>query len=504
MKKATAIILIFGLLAAILISCGDKQGEDAQQNGGNEPLDANAMEKEADQEKEPEFSPIEGIDYGGYNFRLLGFDGKATGTWQSMEISEVLSEQETGEPINDAVYKRNRIVEDLYNIEIGIVPVTYPNRDDFATIANRAIMAGDDLFDAALLLGRAFPTILSKKNMTHDLWSIASLDLKKSWWDQNSSAELSIGGKLNCVIGDINLYSSFAPIVIYANKQLIEDYAVENLYQLVRDGKWTWDKLHDIAKSVTVDLNGDGVINRDDQVGLSTQYVYLYNAITSAGEVMTPKEAGDIPVLSPNMSRVSALIDKIVPIFKDKESAIIGDEISGYNNVYFDFIMPKFRDGGIMFLVQQMLVSFELRRMEADFAILPFPKYDENQANYRSVITDYFATFTIIPITCTDVERSANVLQAMGYYSQQYITPAFYDVTVTSKLMRDEDSIEMIDIILSNRLFDLSFYYDWGGIATIFNNMVQRGTNTLTSDFEKNESKINAAIQKTLDELMGS
>ena len=467
-----------------------KQNQDQQQQSVEE------------QDNRPEFTPVDGLDYDGYKFRILGFDGKAN-AWQAVSISEIIAEEEIGEPIHDAIYRRNNEIEELYNIKIDIVPVTYPNRDDFARIASKAILAGDDVFDTAFLLGSAIPTVLGKKNMAHDLTAIPSLDLSKSWWDQNSRDALSVGNKLTMVIGDVNLYSSFAPMVIYANKQIIEEYSVGNLYQLVRDGEWTWDALYDIARMTAKDLDGDGVIKKDDQIGFSLEATHLYVATNSAGGFMTPKNNGDIPELAPNIEKISSVIDKVLPIFKDTSTSLFGNSITGYDNPYFEFLVPKFRNGGIMFLVQQLLISFELRSMEADFAILPFPKYDEAQENYGSVITNAFATYTVIPITCGDTERTANILQAMGYYSQKYITPAYYDVTVTNKLIRDDDTIEMLDIILRNRVFDLAFLYDWGGIAGIFESIALKkdAANTFVSLLEKNEAKIKAAIQNTLSEL---
>jgi len=516
-KRVISAILILSLtvftLFALIFSASCSNNAAVKDNSGNSngiinndtepPINQNEDDPlSEEQSAQSEFIPVDGLDYDGYKFRILGFDGKAN-AWQAVAISEIIAEEEIGEPIHDAVYKRNREVEELYNIQIDIVPVTYPNRDDFARIASKAIMAGDDLFDTAFLLGSAIPTILGKKNMAYDLTTIPSFDLSKSWWDQNSKEDLSIGNKLTMVIGDVNLYSSFAPMVIYANKQIMQEYSIDNLYQLVRDGEWTWDALHDIARATAKDIDGDGVITKDDQIGFSLEATHLYVAINSAGGLITPKNNQDIPELAPNIEKISSVIDKVLPIYKDTSTSIFGNSITGYNNPYFEFLVPKFRDGGIMFLIQQLLISFELRSMEADFAILPFPKYDKNQENYGSVITSAFATYTVIPTTCSDTERTANILQAMGFYSQKYITPAYYDVTVTNKLMRDDDSIEMLDIILHNRVFDLAFLYDWGGIAGIFESMAlkKEAENTFVSQLEKNEAKIKAAIQNTLDEL---
>ena len=499
------IILFFSMIFLIFLgfaaSCGTEKSDLEQTT-----LSPDQKEQPPEQQTtQPEFTPAPGVDYNGYKFTILGYDGKAEGTWQIAAISEIIAEVDSGEPINDALYRRNREVEELYNITFDIVPVTYPNRGDFAAKFTKAVLAGDNLFDAAFLLGDSLPAALSKNNMAFDLATIPSLDLSMSWWDQNSIKGMSIGGKVNAVIGDVNLYSATAPLAIFANKKVMQDNDVGDLYEMVREGKWTWDALYGIAKNVTKDLNGDGIIDKNDQIGLFAQYLHLQTAIMSAGELMTPKDSADMPVLAPNTERIAAIVSKVGPILKDGATTIIADNITaGYNNVFFDFILPKFRDNEIMFHVNQLLFSFELRNMDADFAILPFPKYDENQPGYGAMVASAWATYTVIPITCEDTERAANILQAMGYYSQEYVTPAYYDVTVTNKLIRDDGSAEMLDVIMNNRVFDLAYLYNWGEVNGMINTISSLGkSDTFISQLEKSEGKINAAIQKTLDQLQG-
>ena len=495
-------LIFFIFLTAFLAACADT---DNNTGSVQETQTGEVLKEQPDTEQmpvqPPEFTAAD-VDYEGYNFRILGYDGAAAGTWQAAAISEIIAEEETGDPINDATYKRNREIESLYNIEFGIVPVTYPNRGDFAAKFTRAVLAGEDLFDAVFLLGDSLSAALSRNNMVYDLHTVQTLDLSKSWWDQNSIKAMSINGKLSTAIGDMNLYSAFATVNIFANKQLMQDYSIDNLYQLVNDGKWTWDAMYEIMKLTADDLNGDGIIDHNDQVGLSTQHSYLYNAITSAGETMTPKDSDDIPSLAPNTEKISAIVSKIVPISQDKSTTINGDDITGYNNVFFDLLMPKFRQNEMMFFITQMMISFELRSMDADFAVLPLPKHDENQENYGTVIANSWGTYTVIPTTCTDTNRAGHILDAMGYYSQQYIMPAYYDVTVTNKIIRDDDSAEMMSIIFNNRNFDLAYLYNWGDISGMFFGISKSGNaDTFISQLERNEPRINTAIQNTLDML---
>ncbi|MCL2518981.1 MAG: hypothetical protein FWF15_10505 [Oscillospiraceae bacterium] len=490
LKRIIIFILIFIIF---LSSCG----------GTAENVKSDAATSAADNtvEIKSEFIPVGGINYEGYNFRILGYDGQARGTWYAATISEIFVEETTGDPINDSVWQRNRTVEALYNIEIGIVPVTYPNRGDFATLFSKGVLAGDDLFDAAFLLGSGIPQILGQKNMTYDLLTIPALDLSKSWWDKNSIADLSIGGKLNMVIGDVNLYSAFASVVVFANKQIIQDYEIENLYQLVRDNKWTWSKMHEISKIVSRDLNGDNIYDFNDQLGLVVQQQYMYDAAISAGGVLTPKNKEDIPELKPNTEKIISIIDSILQVFIDKECTIFSPDVKGFNNVHFEWSMPKFKDGEIMFIPNQLMFGFDLRGMDSDFAILPLPKYSETEKNYGTVIQPSWGTFTVIPVTCADTEMTANILQALGYYAQQEILPAYYDKLIKNKIMRDEESAEMLDLISANIRHDLSLYYAWGNMVQMFIDIVNSRANTFESSFAKIENIISAAIQKTLDEL---
>ena len=501
LKFALSLLLLLSFTILILISC------QSSENNTNNPTQSQSPDGQTpsggEESSPPEFTPVEGANYGGTKFRILGYDGAVTDSWHFLSICEVVAEEENGNPINDSFYRRNKEVEALYNVEITLVPTQRGGND--VTMYTKTVLADSDEFDAAFMTGSSAIKALNQANMAYNLFDIPELDLSKSWWDQNAIKGLSIGNKITAAMGDVNFFASVTPMAIFANKQLMQEYAVENLYQAVRDGKWTWDLLHTIAKQTTKDLNGDGIIDKYDQIGLFAQSGHLYSAINCAGEIIAPKNSDDIPEFSPNLERLSAVADKVVPILNDKSCSIMAENIlAGYGNIFVELIMPKFRDGEVMFHVNQMMLNFELRNMEADFAILPFPKIDEKQEKYGSIILHGHTTYTIVPSTCKDTAKTANILQAMGYYSQKYVMPAYYDVTVTNKFLRDDDSAEMLDIILKNRVFDIEALYRWGDTTALFMNIAASGKpDTIVSQLESIKDKANSEIQKTLSELEG-
>ena len=505
MKRILGILFILTALILLLISsCGKEStgsGESAQ--NAKDPVNNNAAVDAAESETAPQelFTPKE-ADYGGYKFRMIGYDSYQ-GSWKAVTYSEIYAEEENGDPINDAIYRRNRAVEALYNIEIALTPgVSYADRGSHANTVLKSIKAGDDNFDAGLIIGYQMPKLLTTPNALIDMRTIQSLDLTNSWWDQKSVKELSVANKVHAITGDMSLYGALGTVVIYANKELLKEYSLEDPYKLVREGVWTWDKLYEMCKLVVKDLDGNGKIDHKDQVGIMTEGGSLLLSLLAGGQRLTVKDENDLPVMAVNNERTSTSIDTLLTVMRDKNTNMNTGDVTGFGNAFFEFTMPKFRDGKALFFYHQLFSALNLREMEADFCILPAPKLDKDQPGYYSVASEWWITYLFIPQTNTDHERTGIILDALGYYSQKLIMPAFYDVTVTNKVARDESSVEMLDIILKNRIYDLGTVYDWASISGIFSDIYNKAQNNFVSAYEKKEAAIQKAIDKTLEELL--
>ena len=69
-------------------------------------------------------------------------------------------------------------------------------------------------------------------------------------------------------------------------------------------------------------------------------------------------------------------------------------------------------------------------------------------------------------------------------------------------MMRDEDSEEMLDIILESRSYDIGYIYNWNGIRGIFENMISSSAFSFSSEIEKKQAAIEKAMQKTIDNFI--
>jgi hypothetical protein len=155
-----------------------------------------------------------------------------------------------------------------------------------------------------------------------------------------------------------------------------------------------------------------------------------------------------------------------------------------------------------LFCTEVLSHARAFREMTADFGLLPHPKYDENQSQYLTFMIDTVPAFGI-PVTAKDPERTGRFMEAMTGVSAETIIPAYYNISLQGKFTRDEDSIEMLDIIRNGRVFDLSVLYNWAGYynAIITYGCSRDGTNPATI-FERNEGRVVTAIQNTLDKYL--
>jgi len=136
------------------------------------------------------------------------------------------------------------------------------------------------------------------------------------------------------------------------------------------------------------------------------------------------------------------------------------------------------------------------RDLETDIGLLPMPKYDSNQNGYYSMISSTWASALVIPITNDKLEATGFILEALCAESMYTVRPAFYEQTLINKMMRDEDSSEMLDIILASRTYDLGAIYNWGDIYGAFSNMLGRGSFTFASDIASLATRIETEINK--------
>ena len=143
----------------------------------------------------------------------------------------------------------------------------------------------------------------------------------------------------------------------------------------------------------------------------------------------------------------------------------------------------------------------DLRSLDVNFGIVPFPKLDENQDQYYTLAEEYSRVFSV-PVTA-DAECSSLILEALSAESVSTVTPAFYDVVLDGKAVRDEESKEMLDIIFANKVFDIGFLGNVANFKTMMLNLEKQDSTNVTSQFASVLSSAEAALEKICENFDG-
>lgn len=468
-------------LAAMLVlsSCADTAGNETQTEALTQPTTESAVQTEAETE---ELTPVlPEADYGGDDFCFLNGN---TATWMTTYV--VTAEAENGEAVNDAIYQRNRAVEEQFHVK-----VTEISSKNAIVDARKSIQAGDNTFDVILITSDSIDLITS--NMVLDYAEVPHLNLTAPWWIEKPMNDLTIGGKMyfGLSLFDTSHYDSTRPVLF--NKVLLADYDLESPYDLVRAGTWTLDKFREMGLAVARDLDGDSTWTENDQYGLTTWLgQYSCSIPTGVGAMLTlTKDEDDMPYFGLNTPYYIDRLTAVTDFYVNYPGLVNPKGVSGNNGG-----VDVFREGRALFYVEGLGNAQKLRQMDIDFGIVPAPKYDAAQENYIS--HGGYPFFMMIPTTNADLERTGVLLEALAYESMKTVKPVFYDGMLRGKISRDNDSEAMLDIVFTTLQYDLPIALTEVS-SRVAENYIQKGKTDFASYFSSVEEKVQKQIDKIVE-----
>jgi len=473
------------LLTLILVLFSCASNSEVKTNNNDISTDTNYSSDETTAGRKPLTIPI--INYEGYEFTVLSFDKKDFGKWgQYLDFG--WSEDFAGELINDAVYARNMIVEERYNVTIKNIENTDPY-----TTARKSLTAGDTEYDVISPYIDRIIT-LSQENLMKDFYTMPYIDLEQEWWDQAILRDLSLNKKIYVMMGDITLGDEELNYAIFYNKKLIEEYKLDNPYQLVRENKWTLAAISEMGRVITHDLNGDGIMGEEDVYGVLSDYGSAPVWYFAFGERMSIINSSGAPELCMNGLRTVTVMQKMSEFLCDKQIVVNASDIPS-QWVGLDKMLMEERG---LFRAASVYDITIYRAMINDFGVLPFPKFDETQEVYTNEIATWAACGIGVPYNNLDFERTGLILEALAYESKETVLKAYYDINLYTKVARDVESEEMFNIIFDSKCYDLCFTFDWGGLVGVLRNAAKDGSRYM-SLYDAAESRALTEMQKAYE-----
>ena len=483
-------------LAALLFAACRWQGNDEINPGQkNDPL-ATSGDSPGEDAPPAENTPYMGYefpdaDYGGYEAMILHPDpGVIVWTYTEMVV-----EVENGDVVNDAIYRRNILIEETLGVKFK---ETRADMEGVASILNRAIAADADDYDIVFLSADKTGAFVTQGKLL-DLYDIPELSLGSPWWDQNSQRSLALAGKLHMVATPAHLAFFGQLWCTYFNKRLIRELEFENPYALLAENRWTYGKFFEMAKAAAMDLDGDGAWGINDRWGayinanLPNGFLHIINEST------IHVDAAGIPNLKSPSERLIGAIEMIKQYYPKNDGIYAPSDhamFQGLGN------RGDFPNGNALFFMDNLGTINGFRNMEDDFGILPVPKLDESQESYCTWPGSW-GPLLVMPATAGDPRRSATIANALSAITTDTTLPAYYETNLQRKAARDEDSLATLEILRDSVNYDIGLIYGWTHLLSGYaaNILKGAGSESPAAVYEKMEGAARAAIERTMDEL---
>jgi Bacterial extracellular solute-binding protein. len=490
--KKIACILLTVFLSISTFSCNNEKQSDSTAETDNQSISETAAETES------RYTPnLPDVTYDGYTYKVFQ-RGPSASEWPEVCI---WADSENGEPLNDAVYKRNLYISEKYDISIQTVDASGGiYLSDILNQFRSSVMSGSNDFDMAMM-GVKDSASVASEGLLYNLYLVDYLDLTQPWWEKNVNDSLTMLNRLYFAISYMGINDKDDSFVIMYNKQVAEDVNAPDLYELVKNNEWYSDKFFEIAKTAVKDLNGDSEMGLDDRYGYSGFDAEVWNNFIASGERIVKVDENGYPYIAIDNERADAVYNYIYKLFYS-DNVMLNTSVPGAADLH-GYTYKLISENRVLFAGAAMTVVAKARAMETDFGILPYPKFDQEQDKYYTICGLWGPTALTIPVTVTNdaLDRAAIITEAMVCESMNTIFPAYYDINLVTKGLRDTQSEEMLDIIFKGRVYDIGMLFPWGGISDFMVSNIRSKKENFESGVQKLIKQANKQLDKTMEQF---
>ena len=447
-KRMSLFLAILMLLSvtAVFASCG-QTNEDTTQT--RDPL-ANT-----ESEGESVDTRFDGINYNGREFRIYTSTNISTmGKGNSNFLIEGTGETDGG-LVNDAVLERNIQVEELLGVELVFTQADL-SYSEVAGDIRKYTQSGDDVFDLVINDIYAYAELIIEGNFRNVMEDECVFDFERPYWYKDYMDDLRfMDGYQYVLAGDY-----FADIIrgahlLLLNKEIYKDYyqrSADELYDVVTNFEWTYDKMNELISDKWSDKNGNGVKDKGDQFGFMEPEYWggsIPFSVSGNPTFITRDEDGIPTVVVHEGDRANQLASAMSMIFNNESSSVALTSDGE--------LLTAFTQDECLIIGYQRLGSLEnaiFRDMEGDAAVLPYPMLFASDKKYTTSAHDTTEMGAILA-TSTDLAFISTVVEVLNRETASILMPAYYKEGLQVQCVDDEKAAAMIDIIHDN--FDNSF-----------------------------------------------
>jgi len=279
-----------------------------------------------------------------------------------------------------------------------------------------------------------------------NLRSLPFANLDAEYYNSSISKAATAGDAVYAVGGSASLNPEYLTGV-YFNKDLMAECGVDDIYELVYSGEWTWDKLYELSEAAAA--------LGDDKYGHGTSMsreTFTDIAAHSMGIDYVSNELHTAPTVDYMISELADTYSTSV----DK----LADHMYGERTFKDTDAIPMFTDGNLLFYTDRLYFMQWIFDIDFNWGLLPLPKLDSDQERYLSLSSEDSPVFCVIKNT-PDYALSALILEALNCAAYGYTEGAYLERCMNSYL-RSNDSARCLKIIYSTQSVDFAHLFASG------------------------------------------
>ncbi len=465
---------------------GGNQTTATTDNGGSADVD----DPYASWDGKSKLPGYKNIDFRGAEFIIAGYEDCDDGY---NTVREVYSEDT--DSIAVAVRQRNEYIERLYNCTI-----TFQGSTNAAGAASAEVTAGKqtiDLYSGKYWAGSAVTT-----GINYNLYSLG-IDFTQEWWDQNyvSAHTLKNSAGTDClysIVGDFTFAAYGNTHALMVNKNVyataVEGTLQMDMYELIRTGKWTMDRLAEMAKAAAKEVSGNDTLAyaEGDILGWLTTGHGTHGLLAASGLPLLDTVNGKyVFSATQNVAEWVSVIDKAQEMWN----------LSVRETVTYTEGFEALVSGQTLFnsnLINSLEVD-TIAQSDTPIGLAPYPKYTETQETYMHYVDNHLTSYSV-PISITDLDEMGAFFTIYAAHSTAIVRPAWIDAYAYD-YCGDLESAEMLDkYILPNRSYDPG-YLVISDVEGGFSMNVSSAKNNISRYIGNKEATFNDAITVFFEKL---
>lgn len=470
LKRAAAAVFASGILLAA-VAC-DKP-ENAGVVSGSQSSDETSATGSYDSLPDRHFS---GAEYSILNAELASIEG-ALGI-------DFESDGAAASPIPSSIYRRNREVEDAFEVKISHLAT----QTLFDTLS--ATVGSGDLDFHVVYGDYNSMSNLSAGEYLMNLRKIPYIDFEADWWNSSAQQNLTIDGRQYLAINDVPYSTLVTSHCMYFNKNIaaVNINTVGNPYDYVFDGTWTIDKLILTSRGIAAE-NGDLVWDEEDLYGAAFSIGSLTMLGVAFGESVYPVKIQNGEIVETDEEKWSDMVTKIYTLcYNNDNSTYVGTHLS-------ETAMTMFTKSKSLYYIGALCdAPMYFRGMEDDFGILPLPKYDEAQIDYHTPLSGASLMLGVSTLPGEEeLEFIGIITEAMAIKSHDLLRSAVYETVFDNQLARDEESKQTMSLIVDSLYADFVFVHAagvGGGYYGEIHMLMDQRTDSYASARKRNKAKV--------------